>query len=79
MNNGTHLSPFDVLGLHTFDGETWITTFQPAATLVYASCDGTRTELPRMHGDVFSGKISERHYTLLMNYADGSEYTTADP
>lgn len=79
LNNGTHPFPCDVLGSHTFDGDTWLTTFQPAATHVYAICDGTRTELPRVEGDVFSGKIAGGSYTLLMHYADGSEYTTADP
>jgi len=79
LHSGTHAAPFDVLGPHVIDGDVWLTTFQPAAVSVCVICDGIRTKLTRIQGDIFSGKIPNKPYSLRMQYADGSDHTTADP
>ena len=79
LHSGTHAAPFDVLGPHVIDGDVWLTTFQPAAVSVCVIYDGIRTKLTRIQGDIFSAKIPNKPYSLRMQYADGSDHTTADP
>ncbi|SFR39573.1 1,4-alpha-glucan branching enzyme [Litoreibacter janthinus] len=79
LNSGTHPSPFDVLGPHKIGNKRWITTFQPAAVEVIATVGKKQTILPRLEGDVFSGPVAGKTYTLTMRYANGTEQTTHDP
>ena len=79
LNNGTHPLPFDVLGPQVHAGKRWITTFQPNATEVIATVAGRQTPLARIEGDVFSGRVPGKIYTLTMRYADGTILTTRDP
>ena len=79
LNNGTHSTPFEVLGPHKVGNKRWITTFQPDAVEVFATVGNKKTILPRLEGDVFSGPVPGKAYSLTMRYADGSEHTTHDP
>ncbi|MEM9425166.1 MAG: 1,4-alpha-glucan branching protein GlgB [Pseudomonadota bacterium] len=78
LNAGTHTTPFDILGPRKFRNRRWITTFQPDALRVIATVGTRETDLPRIAGDVFSGPVPGKAYTLTMRYADGSEHTTQD-
>jgi 1,4-alpha-glucan branching enzyme len=79
LNTGAHPSPFSVLGPHKSGNRRWITTFQPGAAEVLVTVGSKETVLPRIAGDVFSGPVAGKTYTLTMRYGDGSEYTTRDP
>ncbi|MEM7752634.1 MAG: 1,4-alpha-glucan branching protein GlgB [Pseudomonadota bacterium] len=79
LNTGTHAAPFDVLGPRKSGNRRWITTFQPDAVDVTATVGTKETKLSRVSGDVFSGPVPGKAYTLTMRYADGSAYTTHDP
>ena len=79
LNSGTHDAPYDILGPHKSGGKRWITTFQPGAVDVVARVGAKKTPLPRQSGDVFSGPVAGKAYTLTMRYADGTEFTTHDP
>lgn len=79
LNSGTHEAPFDVLGPHKSGNRRWITTFQPGATEVLASVGGKQTSLPRISGDVFSGRVPGKTYTLTVSYTDGGTQTSRDP
>jgi len=61
LNHGSHPAPFSVLGPHKSGGKRWITTFQPDAVAVTVTVGRKSTLLPRIAGDVFSGRrISHR-------------------
>ncbi len=79
LNAGTHPDPFSILGPHQNKNRRWITTFQPGATEVIATVAGKRTVLPRIEGDVFSGRVPGKTYTLTIGYPDGTEHETRDP
>ncbi|WP_409202428.1 1,4-alpha-glucan branching protein GlgB [Sulfitobacter sp. S190] len=79
LNTATHSAPFEVLGSRISNNRRWITSFQPDACKVTATVAGKTTELPRIEGDVFSGRVSGKGYTLTMHYPNGSEHTTEDP
>ncbi|SDZ24667.1 1,4-alpha-glucan branching enzyme [Jannaschia faecimaris] len=79
LNAGAHNAPFDVLGPHKSGNRRWITAFQPGAVEVAATVAGKQTPLSRIDGDVFSGPVSGKAYTLTMRYADGSVHTIQDP
>jgi 1,4-alpha-glucan branching enzyme len=79
LNGGTHTAPFDVLGPHLIAKKRWITTFQPDAVEVIATVAGKQTPLSRVAGDVFSGRVAGKTYTLTMRYKGGAEFTTRDP
>jgi len=79
LNTGLHAAPFDVLGPHKSGNRRWITTFQPDAVRVTATVGTKKTVLPRVAGDVFCAPVAGKTYTLTMEYADGSQYTTRDP
>ncbi len=79
LNAGSHPDPFSVLGPQKLGGKRWITTFQPDAVAVRAVVGGVETPLSRVAGDVFSGPVPGKDYSLTMDYADGVEFHTADP
>ena len=79
LNRGAHPAPFEVLGGHKSSNRRWITSFQPDAVEVIASVGGKETALSRIEGDVFTGPVPGKTYTLTMKYADGSKHTTRDP
>ena len=79
VNKGVHPAPFDVLGPHKSGNRRWITTFQPGAVEVVATVAGKQTQLPRVGGDVFSGPVPGKSYTLTISYSDGAVNAIRDP
>ncbi|NNE87657.1 MAG: 1,4-alpha-glucan branching protein GlgB [Silicimonas sp.] len=71
LNRGEHTAPFDVLGPQKSGSKRWISTVQPGAAEVSAVLAGKETPLPRISGDVFSGPVPGKAYTLKMTYGDG--------
>lgn len=79
LNEGRHSRPFDVLGPHKSGNRRWVATFQPDAIAVTVNVGSKQTPLARIAGDVFAGPVAGAAYTLSMQYANGSTYTTTDP
>ncbi len=79
LNAGHYHATYDVLGPHKSGNRRWITTYQPGATRVTATVSGKQTELPRVSGDVFSGRVPGKTYTLTVHYEDGTEHNGHDP
>ncbi len=79
LNSGNHPRPFDVLGPHKIGNRRWISTFQPDATEVSVRVAGKTHALPRLSGDVFSGPVAGKGYSLLVRYVDGSQAEVQDP
>ncbi len=79
LNAGRHSRPFDVLGPHKSGNRRWVVTVQPDAIAVTATVGSKQIGLGRIAGDVFAGPVAGAAYTLSMQYANGSTYTTTDP
>ena len=79
LNEGRHPNPFGVLGPHKSKNRRWVVTVQPDAIAVTATVGSKQIGLGRIAGDVFAGPVAGAAYTLRMQYANGSTYTTTDP
>ncbi|MEL6618632.1 MAG: 1,4-alpha-glucan branching protein GlgB [Pseudomonadota bacterium] len=79
--HGRHGAPFDVLGIHTTKGKSWLVAFVPNATRLTATFGRSQTDIPGLDGALFAGPVprSRCAHTLTATYADGSEWTFDDP
>ena len=78
LNAGQHAAPFEILGPQP-NGKAWtVTTIQPDAVAVAVVINGKETLLDRVSGDVFSGEVADKAYTLKVTYADDQVVECSD-
>ena len=80
ISDGTLDDPFATLGPHSFEGEVWVTAFDPAATKMAAVQSGVEHALARVGNDgVFSGLVPERAEYFLRGWEGDRSWDYDDP